>query len=115
MVPIAPSRVGVETEIILLAIALCFSSTFGQTQTQMRDMVYLKNGRIIKGEIVELTPDKTVRIRTEEGSVFVFSIADVDKISKDPMTKTESLNPESDPLLEKTGENRRQSFRKVSR
>lgn len=46
------------------------------------DILYLKNGSMIRGTIIELVPDKTVKIRTSDGSVFVYKMDEVEKIEK---------------------------------
>ena len=46
------------------------------------DVVYLKNGSIIRGMVVETIPNETVKIRTSDGSIFVYSLDEVEKITK---------------------------------
>jgi len=48
------------------------------------DTVYLKNGSVIMGEIVEHTPDVSYKLRTSDGSVFVFEMAEVLKVEFGP-------------------------------
>jgi hypothetical protein len=48
------------------------------------DVVYLKNGSIIKGMIMEQIPEKTIKIKTTDGSIFVYKMIDVLKITKEP-------------------------------
>ena len=50
---------------------------------ETRDVVYLKNGSIIRGTVIEMIPDSILRIQTRDGSVFVYSMADVQKIVKE--------------------------------
>ena len=45
------------------------------------NIVYLSNGSIIKGDIIELDKEK-IKIRTTDGSVFAFDASMVDKIEK---------------------------------
>ncbi len=52
-------------------------------QQNMRDVVYLKNGSIIKGIIVEQIPNVSYKIETADGSVFVYSADEVEKITKE--------------------------------
>lgn len=47
------------------------------------DVVYLKNGSVIHGTIVELEPDKNVRIVTSDNSILIFKMNEVEKITKD--------------------------------
>ena len=44
---------------------------------------YLKNGSIIKGEIIEQVPNQSIKVRTKDGSVFVYNVGDVQKITKE--------------------------------
>lgn len=69
---------------ILLLPQLNFS------QEQMQDVVYLKNGSIIRGIIIEQVPNKSLKIRTKDGNVFVYSINEVERITKeaDPTSGT---------------------------
>ncbi len=61
-----------------------------ESKLQNQDVVYLKNGSIIRGKIVELTPNKTVKIKTADGSIFVYKMDEVEKISMEEATKEES-------------------------
>ena len=51
--------------------------------SQYRDVVYLKNGSIIRGMIIELTPNVSVKIQTKDGSIFVYKMEEVEKITKE--------------------------------
>ena len=46
------------------------------------DVVYLKDGSIVQGIIIEQIPDDTLKIRIQGGSVFVFKMEDVLKINR---------------------------------
>jgi hypothetical protein len=62
--------------ILLMASAAC-------AQDRMQDVVYLKNGSIIRGMIIEQIPNKTLKVQTADGSVFVFQMDDVVRITKE--------------------------------
>jgi len=47
------------------------------------DVVYLKNGSIIKGTITELDLQDCVKIQTSDGSLFVYQIEEVLRIEKE--------------------------------
>lgn len=68
--------------IALLVFTLFTACAFGQTEYQ--DVVYLKNGSIIRGMIVEQVPNVSLKIETSDGSVFVYELAQVEKITKEP-------------------------------
>ena len=50
---------------------------------QQRDVIYLKDSRVIRGTVVELIPDSTVRILTADSSVFVFRMSEVERMAKE--------------------------------
>ena len=56
---------------------------WARAQDQKQDVVYLKNGSIIRGYIIEQIPNQTIKIKTSDGSVFVYSMNDVEKITKE--------------------------------
>ncbi len=66
------------TLIYLSATAVC---------QQMEDVVYLKNGSIIRGLIVEHVPDAHIKIQTREGNLLVYGIGEIDRIMKELKSK----------------------------
>jgi hypothetical protein len=48
------------------------------------DVLYLQNGSIIRGMILELVPNVQVKIQTNDGSVFVYTMDQVLRITKQP-------------------------------
>ncbi len=50
---------------------------------EIQDVVYLKNGSIIRGMIVEQIPNQSLKIRTNDGNVFVYEMTEVTKITKE--------------------------------
>ena len=67
--------------IIFFGLIFPPSNTFAQSQTE--DVIYLKNGGILRGEILEIKYDSTVKIETAGRNVFVVKMNDVDKITKE--------------------------------
>lgn len=50
---------------------------------QLIDVVYLKNGSIIKGIILEQIPNVQLKLQTSDGSIFVFKMEEVEKITRE--------------------------------
>jgi hypothetical protein len=75
--------------LILLAAVIILSVTALIAQT--KDIVYLKNGSVIKGSILEMIPDKTIKIQTADGNIFVYNMSEIEKIGK------EAAAPASEP------------------
>lgn len=57
------------------------SASFSQNYS--RDIVYLKNGSIIKGNLTEEIVNEKIKIEISDGSIFVYQMDDVDKIVKE--------------------------------
>lgn len=66
----------------LLMLAMLFVTTIVSAQA-MREVVYLKNGSIVKGVIIEQVPNASLKIQTADGSVFAYPMSDVEKIVKE--------------------------------
>lgn len=61
--------------------ALIMSVSFGQNNYQ--DVVYLKDGSIIRGIIIEQVPNKSIKIETADKSVFVYRMDEIEKMTKE--------------------------------
>jgi hypothetical protein len=53
-----------------------------------KDVIYLKNGSIIYGTLIEIS-DNQYKIRSDDGSIFVFSVSEVEKFIKEPVSLNE--------------------------
>lgn len=83
--PRKESDVSTATHVRLVVTALLIAvvATSIVAQVTQRDVVYLKNGSVIKGAVLEQIPDKTVKIQTSDGSIFVFQMSEVERITKE--------------------------------
>lgn len=63
-------------------------SIFSYSQNKMTDVVYLKNGSIIKGIIVEQVPNQSMKVKTSDGSIFNFQMNEIEKITKEETTNS---------------------------
>lgn len=68
--------------IALFIFSILTACAFAQSDFQ--DVVYLKNGSIIRGMIIAQVPNKSLKIETGDGSVFVYELTEVEKITKEP-------------------------------
>ena len=72
--------------------------TEAEAQQFAEDVVYLKNGSVVRGIIVEQIPNETLKIRTQGGSEFVFKMSEVLKITKElPVVEPPSPGPNQLP------------------
>ncbi|GAB1453450.1 hypothetical protein MASR2M47_35060 [Draconibacterium sp.] len=68
----------------LTLVLLSLIATFGFGQGNYQDVVYLKNGSIIRGIIIEQVPNKSLKIETTDRSVFVYQMDEIEKLVKEP-------------------------------
>jgi hypothetical protein len=50
---------------------------------KIEDVVYLKNGAIVRGIIIEQVPDKTLEIMSNDKNYFIFKYDEIQKITKE--------------------------------
>ena len=56
------------------------------------EVIYLRNGSIIRGTIVEIVPNTQYKIQTSDGSAFIFEEKDILKIAREFPVKTSKSN-----------------------
>ena len=74
---------------ILLVVAIALA-TNGMAQA-LQEVVYLKNGSIIRGTIIEQVPNQSLKVQTADGSVFVYQMSEVEKITKEESKAKKSV------------------------
>jgi hypothetical protein len=63
----------------------------GEGQTTPRSVLYLKNGSIIRGTIIEMIPDSLIKIQTGDKNVFVYRYREIEKISSEQITSVPAV------------------------
>ena len=66
-----------------LVLMLTIFSLGLTAQESYQDVVYLKNGSIIKGTIIEQVPNESIKIQTADGSIFVYKMEEILKMTKE--------------------------------
>ena len=77
---------------ILALLLFAFTTSLLFAQSNYQDVVYLKNGSIIRGIIIEQVPNKSIKIETVDRNVFVYQIDEIEKFTKEPY-QDKSANP----------------------
>lgn len=70
-------------KIILFFFVLLVTVSVSAQQHNLVDVVYLKNGSILRGVIIEQIPNETIKLQTSDGSVFVYQTNEIKKITKE--------------------------------
>ena len=84
----------------LYFITFLLLSLVSYGQNNLEEVVYLKNGNIVRGTIIEQIPNQTLKIQTKDGSVFVYNYTQIEKITKEAPTKeTPSLTNQNNTVI----------------
>ena len=76
--------------LLLLVAALFCGSVLAQNN--MKDVVYLKNGGVVRGIIVEQVPGVSIKIQTADGNIFVYKIEEVERMTKEAVGPQRNYN-----------------------
>jgi hypothetical protein len=74
--------------LILFTFAATPAASYAQTTSDStttvapRDVLYLKDGKVIRGILKEMSPEKGIVFQTTDGSVLVYSLAEVSRLTK---------------------------------
>lgn len=79
---------------IILAFILSSIPSMLFSQAKEIDVLYMKDGKVISGKIIEKIPDKTVVIETKEGVEF-YDYPDINRIEKEYIPVIETVYPSS--------------------
>ena len=88
---------------IVAVLTLGAAVAFAQEGTPI-DVVYLKNGSVVRGTLVEYTAGKGVKIKTADGSIFVYAEAEVDRVAREFVKEAKKA-----PKVESAAETREES------
>jgi len=69
---------------ILFLAGIILSCSLMSAQQRGNDVIYGKNGTIIRGTIIEQSPGESYKIQTAEGNIFVFKADEVEKVDFEP-------------------------------
>lgn len=74
-----------------LTLSVFLASVSSLNAQSLQEVVYLKNGSVIRGTIIEQIPNESLKVQTADGSVFVYKVSEVSKITKEtPVQKAAS-------------------------
>ncbi|HLP52452.1 MAG TPA: hypothetical protein VK154_16305 [Chitinophagales bacterium] len=71
-----------QIRFIITTLAILFA-TVAFAQYNMEDVIYLKNGSVYRGMIIEQVPNVSYKIQIRGGSIFSVTVAEVEKITKE--------------------------------
>ena len=79
-----------------LVILCVFISGEVHAKGDAQDVIHLKDGSIIKGKIIEIIPDMGIKLRTRDGSIFIYKNDQIKKILKGDVVNKDKKDDEAD-------------------
>lgn len=86
---------------MLFVLMLIASVTIGQDN--VGDIIHLKDGTIIKGEVVEYKPKEKIKIKTKDGHLVSYESSEVARIEKNPKSKPSYIIDERPQHIKEKG------------
>lgn len=80
---------------VLFSFLLVAFSIEVMAQSVTRDVVTLKNGSVVKGSIIEMKPNESVKVSTSDGSIFVYNMSEIEQITKEGIAPDYSVSATS--------------------
>ncbi|KAA6303558.1 MAG: hypothetical protein EZS26_000109 [Candidatus Ordinivivax streblomastigis] len=73
-----------------LCISILFAciAPFCFAQSNYQDIIYLKNGSVIRGTVIEQVPNQSLKIETVDRNVFVYKMDEIEKMTKEVVEQT---------------------------
>lgn len=66
--------------VLFVGLLLSVNSLMAQSTIET---VHLKNGGLVKGEIIEQVPGQSLKVKTKDGNIFVYKMDEVERITKE--------------------------------
>ena len=73
--------------VLFISVLLSAGSLMAQSTIET---VYLKNGGLVKGEIIEQVPGQSLKVKTKDGNIFVYQMDEVERITKETDTSMQA-------------------------
>ena len=85
--------------LIFIACIAAFLATTQVVAKEMEDVVYLKNGGIVRGTVIEQVAGKSLKIVRFDGKAFRYKMKEIDKISKETVMRTHAIGKKKNPVV----------------
>jgi hypothetical protein len=89
----------IETFLVLSIFFIVCANVSAQTYGNYRDAVYLKNGSVIKGIIIENIPNVSIKLQMADGSIFIYKYEEIEKFTKEEVPVVVNTAKDKNPGL----------------
>jgi TM2 domain-containing membrane protein YozV len=80
-----PQKIRIVAWIIVVAVFFLLPCDVCAQSENLEDVVYLKDSKVIRGRILEQKIGESLKIESNDGSVFIFSMDEIERIAKEPV------------------------------
>ena len=77
---------------VLFLLLLFIGSIATSNAQNVQEVVYLKNGSVVRGVVIEQVPGISLKVQTSDGSIFAYQMSEVEKITKETAKSNFSFN-----------------------
>ncbi|MDD2889960.1 MAG: hypothetical protein PHE49_04885 [bacterium] len=88
------NKIQFKNILAIFLMIVCFSNILRAQPEEMEDIIYLKNGTILHGTIIEQILNVSTTIETEDGKVFIFKADEIGEIIRRQL-KTDKTIPKN--------------------
>ncbi|OJV35970.1 MAG: hypothetical protein BGO29_00175 [Bacteroidales bacterium 36-12] len=74
---------------VIILTSFILASVIAFAQNNYEEVVYLKNGKTIRGVIIEQVPNVQIKIETADGDIGIFQMEEIQRITKEKIQITE--------------------------
>jgi sRNA-binding regulator protein Hfq len=98
-----------SNRLLIITFLFYLFSVGSHAQSKTEDILYLKNGEVVKGKITEIISDSIIKIQTKERNIFVYKYNEVQKILREhtPLTNNDTSSihyyPDPKPQFKEAG------------
>jgi hypothetical protein len=68
---------------LLFILIICLFSAAAIAQQSVTDVIYLKNGTVVRGKIIDQVPNQSVKLYTANRSVVEFKMEEIERMAKE--------------------------------
>lgn len=91
-------------KLLITTLALFLFSSLSLLGQQQIDAVYLKNGSVLKGAIIENKINEHIKLKTADGSVFLYRYDEIDRLAVEEQEKGASEIIRPSEMEDRTGQ-----------
>ena len=101
------TRQDMKKLLLIIVLIIATAAIAAAQNNNQRDVIYLKSGSTVKGQVIDKKTDGSVRVKTGDGHVYHFDGKEVQRIEKEtPKTNNNNQQSQQNDYQQSSGNNR---------